>query len=411
MNTTPDHRVVILGAGHGGTNAAALLRQHGYTGEVVLAGEELDLPYQRPPLSKDYLKAELKSHDLLIKPAEFYSEQSIDLKLGWTATNLDPAKRRIDFQSGESLEYDALILATGAAPRRLAVPGATLANVCELRTRDDGNFLHESLGPGRRIVIVGGGYVGLEVAASAQHLGAQVVVLEREDRVLARVASPELAAWLTEHHRQAGTQIETSADVAAFVDRGDGSVGAVVLADGREFACDVALVGVGAIPCDTLAVEAGLVCEGGVVVDERAATSDPSIYAIGDITRRPLHHYAGAYRLESIPNAVEQAKQAVCDILGVKLPKPEVPWFWSDQFDAKVKIAGLMLDVETTVLRGDLSAGQFAFYHVSGDRVVAVETVNSGADFMAGKQFIDRGISVDVTKLSDQGVSLRELAA
>ena len=411
METNPCNRVVIVGAGHGGTNAAALLRQHGYTGDVVLAGEELDLPYQRPPLSKDYLKAELAPNDLLIKPEQFYAEQAIDLKLGWTARNIDPARRRVEFEPGESLEYDALILATGAEPRRLSVPGADLSNVCELRTRIDGTRLHASLGPGRRIVIVGGGYVGLEVAASATHLGAEVVVLEREDRVLARVASPELAAWLTDHHRKAGTHIETRADVASFVDRGDGSVGAVSLADGREFECDVALVGVGALPCDGIAIRAGLACDGGVVVDTRAATSEPAIYAIGDITRRPLHHYAGAYRLESIPNAIEQAKQAVCDILGIQPPKPEVPWFWSDQFDAKVKIAGLMTDVDRTVLRGSLDSGHFAFYHCSGEKIVAVETVNSGTDFMAGKQFIDRRIAVDPARLGDTAVSLRELAA
>jgi 3-phenylpropionate/trans-cinnamate dioxygenase ferredoxin reductase component len=235
-------------------------------------------------------------------------------------------------------------------------------------------------------------------------------VLEREARVLARVASPELAAWLTEHHLGEGTEIITSADVAEFVDRGDGAVGAVRLADGREFACDVALVGVGAIPCDELARDAGLLCEGGIVVDAAARTSDSSVFAVGDVTRRPLHHYEGAHRLESIPSAVEQAKQATCAILGESGPRPEVPWFWSDQFDVKVKIAGLLLGVDATVRRGDPVAGKFALYHLREGRVVAVETVNSSPDFMAGKQLIDHGTLVDPARLGDPAVSLRELA-
>jgi len=411
METSMPHRVVIVGAGHGGANAAALLRQQGFDGEIVLVSAEPHVPYQRPPLSKDFLKAELPAHDLLIKPEEFYSEQGIDLRLDAQVVSVDPRAKRVSLGDGQSLRYDSLILATGAVARRLHVPGVDLANVCELRTRGDADFLAKHLSPGRRIVIVGGGYVGLEVAASARHLRAEPVVFEREPRVLARVASPELASWLTEHHRQQGTQVVTDADVAAFADRGDGSVGAVVLTDGREFACDVALIGVGAVPCDELAASAGLRCEGGIVVDENAWTGTDSIYAIGDVTRRPLPHYQGGFRLESIPSAVEQAKQAVSAILGGRTPKPELPWFWSDQFDVKVKIAGLLLDVETTVTRGNPSTGRFALYHCKAGRVVAVESVNSPSDFMAGKQLIERAVAVDLSKLGDEGVSLREIGA
>jgi 3-phenylpropionate/trans-cinnamate dioxygenase ferredoxin reductase subunit len=404
-------RVVIVGAGHGGANAAALLRQHGYTGTVTLVGTESTLPYQRPPLSKDFLKQKMTGGELLIKPEHFYEEQDIDLMLGANVDKIDVATRTVHLSGSEPLEYDALVLATGASARRLDVPGADLSGVCELRTRDDADRLGGYIGPGSRVLVVGGGYVGLEVAASAQHLGAEVTVLEREARVLARVASPELAAWLTDHHLGEGTEIITSADVAEFVDRGDGAVGAVRLADGREFACDVALVGVGAIPCDDLAREAGLLCEGGIVVDAAARTSDASVFAIGDVTRRPLHHYEGAHRLESIPSAVEQAKQATCAILGEPGPRPEVPWFWSDQFDVKVKIAGLLLGVDTTVRRGDAAAAKFALYHLREGHVVAVETVNSGPDFMAGKQLIDHQTPVDPARLADPAVSLRELAS
>lgn len=410
MTDSMPERVVIVGAGHGGANAAALLRQHGFAGTVTLVGTESSMPYQRPPLSKDFLKQKMTCEELLIKPEHFYEEQDIRLILGANVDKVDVASRLVHLSGSDPLEYDALVLATGASARRLDVPGAGLSGVCELRTRDDADRLGAHVGPGSRVLVVGGGYVGLEVAASAHHLGAQVTVLEREARVLARVASPELAAWLTDHHVGEGTQIFTSADVAEFVDRGDGAVGAVRLADGREFACDVALVGVGAIPCDDLAREAGLVCEGGIVVDAAARTSDPSVFAIGDVTRRPLRHYDGAHRLESIPSAVEQAKQATCAILGESGPRPEVPWFWSDQFDVKLKIAGLLIGVDTTVRRGDPVAGKFALYHLREGRVVAVETVNSGPDFMAGKQLIDHGTPVDPARLADSAVSLRELA-
>jgi len=411
MNASRPRRVVIVGAGHGGANAAALLRQQGFEGEVVLLSDESEVPYQRPPLSKDFLKAELPAHDLLIKPVLFYAEQGIDLRLGVGVEVVDPTTKQVRLAGGELLGYDALVIATGAVARRLSVPGIDLANICELRTRRDADSLARHLQPGCRILIVGGGYIGLEVAASTSHRGAVPIVLEREKRVLARVASPELAAWLTEHHREQGTEVITDADVAGFEDRGDGSVGAVLLTDGRRFDCDVALVGVGALPCDALAEGTGLTRDGGIVVDENAWTGLDGVYAVGDVTRRPLHHYEGSHRLESIPSAVEQAKQAVSAILGKPAPKPEIPWFWSDQFDVKVKIAGLVREVETTVLRGNPATGRLALYHCRAGRVVAVESVNSASDFMAGKHLIERGVLVDLERLADEAVSLRELAA
>jgi len=409
VDSTTHQKVVIVGAGHGGVNAAALLRQQGFAGEVTLLSLEEDFPYHRPPLSKDYLKGQLHEAELLLKPVEFYAEQRIALRLGTKVLSIDTASRQVHVDDGDPIAFDALILATGADPRRVAIPGADLNNVLALRTRGDAEALGKHLTDGSQVVVVGGGYVGLEVAASAIHLGATAVVLEREERVLARVASEPLATWLTGHHRHMGTVIETSVDVAAFEDRGDGSVAAVVLTDGRRFPCDVALVGVGAVPCDALAAAAGVECDGGILVDDAGRTSVDGVFAIGDATRRPLHHYDGTFRLESIPSAVEQAKQATNAILGKPAPRSEVPWFWSDQFDVKIKIAGLLVGPDETIVRGDPSSGQFAVYHCRANRVLAVETVNSGSDFMAAKQFIDRGVQLDPAQLADTSVSLRDL--
>jgi 3-phenylpropionate/trans-cinnamate dioxygenase ferredoxin reductase subunit len=263
----------------------------------------------------------------------------------------------------------------------------------------------------KRLVIVGGGYIGLEVAASAGAMGAQVTVLEREEHALARVASPQLSEWLVNEHRKRGTTVLTSADVASFRAGSDGSVAAVVLRDGRALACDGVLVGVGAAACTDLAAAAGIACDNGVVVDDQARTTVASVYAIGDMTRRPLHHYPGMFRLESIPSTVEQAKQAVASILGVTPPRAEVPWFWSDQFDLKLKIAGLLLEVDQTTVRGCMDTGKFALFHTSGDRVVAVEAVNSGAAFRAGRRLVDRGTTVDLARLGDDDVPLGDLVA
>jgi 3-phenylpropionate/trans-cinnamate dioxygenase ferredoxin reductase subunit len=372
-------------------------------------GAETGLPYQRPPLSKAYLKATLPAGELLIKPENFYQAQAIDTRLGAVVASFCPDANELCLGSGERIAFETLILATGAVPRRLNVPGADLDGVHELRSRGDADNLAADLGPGQRLVIVGGGYVGLEVAASARHLGCEVVVLEREDRALARVASAELANFLVDHHRARGADIITGAAVVSLRDRGDGTVAAVCLADGRDIACDAVVVGVGATPSDELASGAGLTCDGGVVVDRQARTSQPHVYAIGDATRRPLHHYEGRFRLESIPSTVEQAKQAVAAILGNDPPRPEVPWFWSDQYDAKIKIAGLLLEVDETVMRGTEQADRLALFHLRGSRVVAVETVNANSEFMAGKKLIETRVVLESRQLADPSIPLRDL--
>lgn len=401
-----DAPVVVIGGGHGGGTLVGLLRQSGHDGPVVLVGQEPWAPYHRPPLSKKFGDPELEQP---LKPVEFYDEQGITMRLDEQVVAIDRDARTVRLSGGEELAYSTLVIATGAEPRRLPVPGADLDGVVVLRTLDDARVLKDGVHPDKRLVIVGAGYVGLEVAAVARSLGQPVTVLEREDRVLARVASPELSAILTGHHEAQGTEVLTSADVSAF--RGeDGRVAAVVLADGREIPCDMALVGVGAIPRDELARDAGLECDGGIVVDAATRTSDPHVLAIGDVTRRPMGTLAELVRMESIPSATEQAKQAACLITGKDVPAADVPWFWSDQFDLKLKMAGLLRPGHTAVLRGDPATGKFAVFHLEDDVVVAVEAANAPGDFMAGKKFIKARQRVDPTRLGDSDVALRDVA-
>jgi 3-phenylpropionate/trans-cinnamate dioxygenase ferredoxin reductase component len=398
------HKILTVGAGHGGGSVAALLRQYGFEGEIVLIGEERVPPYQRPPLSKAWLKGEAELETLLLRPESFYDEQRITLRIGVTATAVDAVAKTVTFSDGKVDTYDTLILATGSIARKLPIPGADRAELIELRTLDDAERLKAALGPGKRLVVVGGGYVGLEAAASARALGAEVVVIERMDRVLQRVASEPLSAFFTAYHRQRGVEIRTGAEVAGFEAEG------VRLADGERIAADAILVGVGALACDALARKAGLVCGHGVVVDETARTSDPSIYAIGDMTQRPLPAMGGlVMRLESVPNALEQAKQVAAAITGRPAPAPEVPWFWSDQYEAKLQIAGLPFDADRQVVRGDPDSGRFAVFHLKGDRIVCVEAVNAPPEFMAGRQMIGRATAVDAAKLADPAVSMKEV--
>jgi 3-phenylpropionate/trans-cinnamate dioxygenase ferredoxin reductase component len=401
--------VVIIGAGHAGGSAAAALRHFGHQGTITLVGEEALLPYQRPPLSKAWLKGEAGEDELQLRPASFYAENDIAVRLGIRATRIDRQAKRVALSDGEVLPYDALIIATGARARRLDLPGGEMARTLELRTVADAEMLKASIAPGRRLAIVGGGYVGLEVAASARALGAEAVVIEREPRILARVACPLLSDFFTAYHRKHGVRFELDAAVEALEGEG-GQATAVRLGDGRSIPCDLVLIGVGALPNQELAEDVGLPCHHGVVVDEEARTADPAIFAIGDVTRRPLPLYGRSFRLESVPNALEQAKQAAAAITGHKRPPHEVPWFWSDQYDLKLQIAGLPFDVDDLVVRGDPSSARFAVFHMKGAAIQAVEAINSPAEFMGGKLLIGSQKPVAREKLADPSISMKEVA-
>lgn len=399
-------KVLIIGAGHAGGSVAAFLRQYGHEGPIVLAGQEDAPPYQRPPLSKAWLKGEADLEALLLRPLSFYAEQNIDFRSSTVAVSIDPEAKTVAFHDGSSETYDVLVLATGSTARKLPVPGGDHPDLLELRTLKDAERLKAVLGPGRRLAVVGGGYVGLEAAASARALGADAIVIERAPRVLARVASETLSIFYTAQHRARGVEILTAAEVVAVARDG------VTLADGTVVQADAVLVGVGALACDGLPRSAGLRCDDGVVVDDQARTSDPAIFAVGDMTRRPIPVHGGVHhRLESVPNALEQAKQAAAAIVGRPGPSPEVPWFWSDQYDYKLQIAGLPFEAEGQVVRGDPAAGSFAVFHLAGNRIVCVEAVNAPPEFMAGKQLIAKATPVDADRLADMAVSMKAVAA
>jgi 3-phenylpropionate/trans-cinnamate dioxygenase ferredoxin reductase subunit len=403
-------QVVIIGAGHAGGTAAALLRQYGYEGGVTLIGDEPIAPYQRPPLSKAWLKGEANADDLMLKDDAYWAEQSIDLRLSRVVTRIDRDAHRVHVAGEESLPYTQIVLATGARARPLPIPGADLAGVLSLRSAADAEELKSALGPGRRLAIVGAGYIGLEAAASARALGADVVVIEREPRVLARVACETLSRFFQDYHAAHGVKFAFNAAVSAFEGAGGGITG-VRLTDGRLIACDAALVGIGAIPNVQLARSAGLTCADGVVVDHEARTSDPDIFAIGDVTWRPMPLYDRMFRLESVPNALEQAKQAASAIAGRPAPAPETPWFWSDQYDLKLQIAGVPFDADRLVVRGDPATAKFAVFHLKGGRILAVEAVNAPPEFMAGRQLIAARREVSTDRLADTSISMKEVAA
>ncbi len=402
--------VVIVGAGHAGGTAAALLRQYGFEGPVTLLGDEPIAPYQRPPLSKAWLKGEADADSLALKPESFYAEHNIDLRMNVVVTGLDRAAKVVRLEDGEAVVYDVLILATGARARRLAIPGADLAGILELRTAAHAETLKTTIGPGKRLAIIGGGYIGLEAASSARALGADAVVIEVLPRVLARVASEPLSHFFQDYHRAHGVQFELGVGVSAFEGEG-GHITGVKLADGRVIACDAALVGVGAVPNEELAKDAGLDCANGVVVDLEARTSDPAIFAIGDVTNRPMPLYDRTHRLESVPNALEQAKQAASAIAGRAPPTGETPWFWSDQYDVKLQIAGLPFECDDILVRGDPASGKFAVFHLKGGTVQAVEAVNAPPEFMAGRQLIASRRPVARDRLANPAVSMKEVAA
>jgi 3-phenylpropionate/trans-cinnamate dioxygenase ferredoxin reductase subunit len=405
-------QVLIVGAGHAGGACATFLRQYGFAGPIQLIGDEPIPPYQRPPLSKAWLKGEADATSLALKPSNFYAENKITLRLSARVERIDRRAKSVALRGGDTIPYETLILATGRRARRIRLSGIELDGVLELRTAADAARLKAAISmSSRRLAVIGAGYIGLEATASARSLGAETVVIEKEARVLARVACETLSTFFQNYHRSKGVIFELNAGLKA-IEGENGRVIGVRLSDDRLIEADAVLVGVGAIANDDLAKQAGLKCDNGVIVDLTGQTIDSSIYAIGDCTRRPLPHYGRVGQLESVPNALEQAKQVASNITGKPAPPPEVPWFWSDQYDIKLQIAGLPYDATQLLIRGEPASAKFAVFHLTADdRVQAVEAVNSAPEFMVGRKLIESRKSVVLEKLRDTSYSMREFAA
>jgi 3-phenylpropionate/trans-cinnamate dioxygenase ferredoxin reductase subunit len=326
--------------------------------------------------------------ELLLRPASAYADEAITLRLGVRAVAIDPCSRQVALNDGSTLHYDHLAIATGAAPRWLALPGGERPGVVYLRTLEHARALQRHLQSARRLAIIGGGYVGLEVAATARKLGVRVRIIEREDRLLSRSASPQIATHLRGLHAGRGVDFHFNASVSAILGDTSQDITGLRMADGERLDCDAVLIGVGAAPSTELAQAMGLDCAGGIAVDSEGRTSLPGIYAIGDATRRPLAGHPGLHRLESVPSALEQARRAACAITGRALPPHEAPWFWSDQYDTKLQIAGLPGRGDQTELRGDPTSGRFAVLHLRAGVLCAAECVNSPGEFMAARKAI-----------------------
>jgi 3-phenylpropionate/trans-cinnamate dioxygenase ferredoxin reductase subunit len=398
--------ILIIGGGQAGAQAIETLRREGFSGRLVLIGDELELPYQRPPLSKKYLSGDLATDRLQFRHRSFYDENRVELKLGKQAVRLEAAARRIELADGERLSYDGLLLCLGAGSRRLTCPGAGLAGVNYLRNLADVPAIRAGFKPKARVVIIGGGYIGLETAASCRKVGCEVTVLEMADRIMKRVVAPAVSRYLAQEHRAHGINIVC--DVQPVRLEGKGRVERVVCADQSSHAADIVIIGVGAVATTALASEAGLACDNGIMVDEYCRTSDAAIYAAGDCTNHPSLRYGKRMRLESVDNAFEQGKTAALNLQGRRVTHDRVPWFWSDQFDNKLLIAGLPQDYDRQVLRGDPDSRSFSVCYLKGRELLAVEAVNQSKDYMAARKLIAKRALLNPEKLSHGDLALQD---
>lgn len=396
--------LIIVGAGQAAAQAVLTLTQKRYAGRITVVGDEPFPPYQRPPLSKKYLSGELERKRLFIRPAAFYEQHGVALTLGVRVEQLELPQQRVTLADGRALHYDELLLATGSRVRRIDVPGADLPGISYLRTIGDADKILGSLDAAKRVVIVGAGYIGLEVAAVARARGASVTVLEAADRIMARVVCPEVGNFYRDVHETAGVQIICETAVSGFA--GETQVTAVMADDGHEYPCDVAVVGIGIMPETTLAERAGLDCNDGISVDEYACTSESHVYAAGDCTNHPNALLDRRLRLESVHNAIEQAKTAALSVLGERTAYAQVPWFWSDQYDLKLQIAGISTGYDRVVLRGNPAERQFAAYYLRNGRLIAVDAINSPKDFLLGKRLVAERAAPSPQRIEDTAADL-----
>jgi 3-phenylpropionate/trans-cinnamate dioxygenase ferredoxin reductase subunit len=401
--------VVIVGAGHAGAELVATLRQNSYSGRIILIGEEPELPYRRPPLSKTYLSGDASRDSLLIRSAAAYEKLQVECWTGVQVCAIDRQHHSVMLSDGREQVYHKLVLATGGRARKLDDLGAQKPNVHYIRTLADIERLKLDFAVGKRLLVIGGGYIGLEAASVGIKGGLQVTVLEAAPRVLARVAAPEISAFYERAHRARGVDLRTGVSVQAF--HGDQQVESVLLSDGSELPVDLIIVGIGILPNDELARQAGLEVDNGIVVNAYAQTVDPDIFAVGDCAEHVNGFLRRHIRIESVPSAQEQARTAAHTICGKDMPHTAVPWFWSDQFDLKLQMVGLSQGYDQLVLRGDVASESFCAFYLRNGVVLSVDAVNRPQDFMIAKRLVAERAQVDPQALADESVGLKSLLA
>ena len=416
MSRPPPGTVLVLGTGQAGFQVAVSLREEGFEGRVVLVGEEPEPPYQRPPLSKAYLTGKADADAVRLRPEKFFAEHRLELRAGERAARIDLAERRVALVSGGMLPYDHLVLALGSRNRALPVPGADLDGVAQLRTLADAEELRQRLGAAREAVVVGAGFIGLEFAAVAAARGVAVTVVEAADRPMARSLSTEASAFFRGAHERQDVRFAFGATVVRVLGDGGGRAAGVETADGRRFPADLVLVGIGVVPNAELAADAGLAVADGIAVDERLATGDPAVSAIGDCARHPCRFAAdgsGPVRIESVQNAVDQARCVAARVAGCRpppAPYAAVPWFWSDQGALKLQIAGLATGHERAVVRGDPAAGAFSVFCFGGGRLLGVESVNRPLDHVLARKLLANGTALSPEQAADPSFDLKARA-
>ena len=400
--------IVIAGAGHAAGQAVVSLRQLKFAGKIVLVGDEPWLPYQRPPLSKKFLAGDMSAERLFVKPPGFYDDPQIELRLETTIAAIDREAKQLRLADGDSIAFDKLILALGSRAKKLAIPGAELKGVHYLRSIADVEAIRTSFESRRRLVVIGAGYIGLEVAAVARQRGLDVTVVEMAERVMSRVVSPEISDFYQIEHTDQGVAFRLGTGVAEL--QGKRRVKAVVTSSGEEISTAFVVAGIGIEPNTELAADAGLDVDDGIVVDEHCRSSDPDIFAVGDRTRHPNSIYGRKLRLESVHNALEQAKTAASNICGKDARYSQVPWFWSDQYDLKLQIAGMSEGYDEVIIRGNPAEKSFACLYLKEHRLIAVDAVNAPREFVQSKPLIADHALMDVEKLADSEIALKDLA-
>jgi NADPH-dependent 2,4-dienoyl-CoA reductase/sulfur reductase-like enzyme len=409
--TTPSHAdVVIVGTGHGGAQAAIALRQHGYDGSILMIGRDNAPPYERPPLSKEYLAGDKGFERIMIRPEKFWTEKDIALRLGAAVTAIDPAARTLTLSDGGTVTYGSLIWSGGGDPRRLPVPGAVLAGVFYVRDKGDADAMMQALADGaKRAVVIGGGYIGLEAAAVLRKLDCAVVLVEMLPRLLARVAGEDLSAFYAEEHRRQGVDVRLTTGVRAVL--GEGKVEGVRLDTGEEVACDMVVVGIGIVPAVAPLIAAGAAGSNGVDVDEYCRTTLDDVYAIGDCAAH-ANAFAGGdvIRLESVQNAHDMANTVAKAIMGAKEPYHALPWFWSNQYDLKLQTAGLSLGFDATVLRGDPKSRKFTVVYLKDGKPIAFDCVGTMKDYVQARKLLESDCGrIDPAQLADPAVALKDM--